>query len=118
MLTLLSLLVLLQAPQVSPQVLGRYECQGEVPTGAYRMNLTVVQDRDNYYFTWSNAIVQAAKGLGVRVGDHLSVVFVTATNQIGVINYKIGAARLDGTWAMGGGETFTETCGSGRLDSL
>ena len=114
---MLLLLVLLQAPQV----LDRYECQGEHPQGKYEVSLTVVHEQDNYFLLWEShqAGIQTvqAKGFGIRTEDTFSAVYVTLNGQLGVIHYKVTAGRLEGVWAVGNGQMFVEVCSSGRRSS-
>jgi hypothetical protein len=101
-------LVLLHAPEVR----GEYLCHGVTLQGDYDILLQVEKKDDNYFFTWRTNEVKA-KGLGVRNGDSLAVVYVNLQGRAGVVLYKVFPARLEGTWATGDGKSYSETCSIG-----
>lgn len=100
------LLILLQAP---PAMRGEYLCHGVTPQGSYDVLLSVEKKSNNYLVTWHDIAIKA-KGLGLRSDNTLAVYFVSDKGQHGVALYNISLGGLEGTWAVGDGKVYTETC--------
>lgn len=90
-------------------LVGNYTCEGVNRDGKYAVSLQVTQEGDNYFLFWRDS-TESYKGLGVRQGDNLAVVFVTEAGGIGVIHYEVKGGVLNGVWAAGDGVKYTEVC--------
>lgn len=108
----LVLVVILLAPQ--PEIRKQYLCHGVTPTGSYDVVLIIEKKEDNYLLTWITNEIKA-RGIGLRVDDTLTALFVNPKNEGGVIHFKITKVGLEGSWAMGSGKVYTETCSLGPV---
>ena len=94
-------------------VVGRYECEGEISTGAsYRLQLDIVVVGDTYQLTWTEGSVAVLHGLGLFMNDHLAVALV-AQGRFGVAMYRVTPGRLTGLWTGGGPTVLPEICVTG-----
>lgn len=107
-LFLLSLLV------VPPQVLSHYECVGTDSGKKYELFLDTKPQGDNLIMVWNNGEQIQAIGLGIRVGDNLSVIYQTNKGTFGVASFKVTAGQLSGKWSAGDGKLNPETCTAGK----
>ena len=90
-----------------PDIRSAYQCTGIAGNEKYTLPLAIEHKGDNYFLMWGGGQI----GLGVRVGNVLSVSFVDrATRIVGVILYTIANGTLDGKWVVGDGKIYPEKC--------
>ena len=91
------------------EVRSEYVCHGNSPNGTYDILLSVEKKEANYNLTWKTNEVQA-KGVGIRDGNNLAVLYVNPKGMGGVMLYRVSRGGLDGIWSGGDGKVYTETC--------
>lgn len=90
---------------------GTYDVTGSNPgVGAYKGTLTIAPRGEIYDVLWTIGKASYA-GVGVVVGDTLSVAYSDGTGKwMGVVGYRqLSDGTLDGKWAVYGGNTKTGT---------
>jgi hypothetical protein len=105
---LLITLMLLQAP---PEIRPSYLCTGKAVNGEYEVILDIEKAGEGYKLTWRTNEVKL-RGMGVRKGNYLAVLFVDKENRGGVILYHITPVSMEGSWTGGNGQ---ETCTLGQV---
>ncbi len=93
-------------------IAGYYVCEGDDGGKRYRGMAQIERKGDIYLVSWMMGNPMA--GIGVRVGDNLSVAWAVAGEKgivRGVNVYRIGAKTLEGRWATlpGNGRVSSET---------
>jgi len=108
---LLSLTTLLWAGEKDP-FLGTFQVIGTSPgaEGEYQGTLTITNQGSVYNLSWTIGQGGTYEGIGLKVGDQLSVAYWTNGNaSCGVVVYKASSdGSLSGVWAPQG-ETRTGT---------
>lgn len=121
----LALLIRWAGAAVSP--VGTYTCQGTQHEGEpYTMRLLVEELGSTFEFSWQVEVDVPPKrwitlmgGLAIPAGDHLAVAIVgpkppSGERGVGVAHYTVKPGVLEGVWARGDGEIYSEKCSSGR----
>ncbi len=102
---LLSLATLLWAGEKDP-FLGTFQVTGTSPgaEGEYQGTLTVTKQGGVYNLSWTIGQGGTYEGIGLNVGDQLSVAYWTSGNaSCGVVVYKASSdGSLSGVWTPQG----------------
>jgi len=93
-------------------IAGSYDVEGTNPGGrAYRGMAQITKDRDTYRISWVIGSNETYVGIGILEGNVLAVSY-SSQGMSGVVAYRVeGRERLEGRWAIlgGNGEIQTET---------
>lgn len=112
---MIALLLVMQIVATKPvPIEGKYLCRGQTPQGPYDMALQITTEENNFFLVWTSNKVEA-KGLGVRIDNAFSAVFMTHQGNVGIITYRITRGMLEGYWAAGDGKLYKEVCSVGHL---
>lgn len=92
--------------QSASDLAGIYSCEGLSPDGQkYSCAVEIVTQDDVFFLAWRFAQGDG-RGIGLRQGNVLSVIFQLNDGSIGLTSYQIRGAEssleLSGTWTMPG----------------
>ena len=105
-LTVVLTLVSLSLAADKDPYLGAFQVTGTSPgaEGQYQGTLTIAKQGSIYNLSWTIGQGETYEGIGLKVGDQLSVAYWTSDrSSFGVVVYKAGSdGSLSGVWTPQG----------------